>query len=136
MGRVNDNLMDTISKEAMDDTWREKIHNQFAPCSNEKFLIEYAKLDPLFEDVLWDEYDVDLDDLKEILKADEENIQEYIVDVTEKYTRSVVVRASSLKEAKSIVQDRVNDGDIDIPCDGGLYKYELNLKASISKGEK
>ena len=137
MRRVSDNLMETISKQIMDDTWREKIHNQFAPCSNEKFLIEYAKLDPSFESSLWNEYDVDLDDLKEILKTDEENIQEYIVDVTEKYTRSVVVHATSLKEAKSIVQDRINDGHIDIPCDGGLYEYELSLKASVnSKGEK
>lgn len=64
-------------------------------------------------------------------------IQEYIVDVTEKYTRSVTVYAASLREASNIVQDRVNDGDIDIPCDGGLYDYELILKASVNgKGER
>ena len=63
-------------------------------------------------------------------------IQEYIVDVTEKYTRSVTVYATSLKEASNIVQDKINDGHIDIPCDGGLYEYELNLKASVNKGEK
>lgn len=39
---------------------REELHNQLAPCSNERFLIEYVKRDPMFETLLKDEFSIEL----------------------------------------------------------------------------
>lgn len=45
----------------MDDEKRELIHYKFAPCSPEKFLIEYLKTDPGFIAVIKEEFGIDLD---------------------------------------------------------------------------
>lgn len=52
MKRLIDNeLMETISTY-MDDDIRESLHFDLAPCSNEKFLVEYCKSDPDFKSVM------------------------------------------------------------------------------------
>ena len=51
----------------------------------------------------------------------------YKVRVVETYTRYVDVIAEDEDEAYEIVDEKVNNGEIDIPCDGGDYKYDREL---------
>lgn len=44
----------------MNDEIREELHSQLVPCSNERFLIEYVKRDPMFETLLKDEFSIEL----------------------------------------------------------------------------
>ena len=46
-------------------------------------------------------------------------MKKYIIDVAE-----------TENEARNIVAEKINTGDIDIPCDGGGYDYEYKLFAS------
>ncbi len=47
----------------MDDEIRERVHFELAPCEHEEFLWRYLELDPNFEDLLWSEFSIDVDDL-------------------------------------------------------------------------
>lgn len=58
---IDSKLMETISNYMNDDI-RESIHFDFAPCSNEKFLVEYCKADPLFSSLLWSEFRIDMEE--------------------------------------------------------------------------
>lgn len=40
------------------------------------------------------------------------------------------IKAETEDEARNIVAEKINTGDIDIPCDGGGYDYEYKLFAS------
>lgn len=51
----------------------------------------------------------------------------YKVRIVETYTRDEIVEAESQEEAREKVNDMVNCGEIDIPCDGGKYDYNLDL---------
>ena len=44
----------------MDDDIREELHNKLAPCSNKMFLEAYVKRDPDFENLLKDEFSIEL----------------------------------------------------------------------------
>lgn len=58
---IDSELMETISGY-MDNSIRESLHFNLAPCSNERFLIEYCKADPGFSDMLWSEFRIDMDE--------------------------------------------------------------------------
>lgn len=60
---IDDSLMETISTY-MDDSIRESLHFNLAPCSNEKFLLEYCKADPLFSSLLWSEFRIDMEEMR------------------------------------------------------------------------
>lgn len=60
---IDDNLMETIATY-MDDDIRESLHFDLAPCSNEKFLLEYCKADPLFSSLLWSEFRIDMEEMR------------------------------------------------------------------------
>lgn len=49
-----------IIAEYMDDCLREYIHFHYSPCTPEKFLREYIKREPSFEDVLKREFSVEV----------------------------------------------------------------------------
>ena len=51
--------MDTIATY-MDDEIREKIHNEYAPCSNEYFLEKYIEQDSAFNELLQREFRIEL----------------------------------------------------------------------------
>ena len=51
--------MDIIA-EYMDDCLREYVELHFCPCTPEKFLREYIKMEPSFEDVLKREFSVEV----------------------------------------------------------------------------
>lgn len=62
MKRLNDvtqRELDIIA-EYMDDCLREYIHFHYSPCTPEKFLREYIKREPSFEDVLRNEFSVEV----------------------------------------------------------------------------
>lgn len=58
---IDSKLMETIATY-MDNSIRESIHFDFAPCSNEKFLMEYCKADSEFSDLLWSEFGIDMEE--------------------------------------------------------------------------
>lgn len=53
---INNDDMHNIASY-MNDEKREFLHSKLAPCSNEKFITEYLKMDPDFIDVLKSEFD-------------------------------------------------------------------------------
>lgn len=62
MKRLNDvtqRELDIIA-EYMDDCLREYVEFHFPPCTPEKFLREYIKREPTFEDVLRNEFSVEV----------------------------------------------------------------------------
>lgn len=64
---ISNELMENISSY-MDDDLREDTHFAVAPCSNEVFITEYyntasAELKRELEDILSDEFNLDLDDI-------------------------------------------------------------------------
>ena len=57
----------------------------------------------------------------------------YEVDITETYKRTVEILATSEDNAYELVDELVNDGKIDLPCDGGDYDYSRDLFVGKSK---
>lgn len=60
---INDFTMSVIA-DLMDSELREKVHGELAPCTNEKFLARYCELDKKFACLLWQEFSINIDDLK------------------------------------------------------------------------
>lgn len=56
---MNMNLMDAIAVY-MDDELREQVHREMASREPEKFLGRYCELDPNFEDLLHQEFGIEL----------------------------------------------------------------------------
>ena len=64
---ISNELMENIASN-MDDDLREQIHFAVAPCSNEVFIAEYyntasAELKRALEDILFDEFNLDIDEI-------------------------------------------------------------------------
>ena len=64
---ISNELMNNIASY-MDDDLREQTHFAVAPCSNEVFITEYyntasAELKRILEDILSDEFNLDIDDI-------------------------------------------------------------------------
>lgn len=63
-------------------------------------------------------------------------LQEFQIKITETYTRVVTVKAIDYDDASEKIENDINDGDIDLPCDGGEYEYSRTLEHIIEKEEK
>lgn len=50
------------------------------------------------------------------------------VNITETYTRTIEVEAEDQYDAYDKVDMSINDGEIDLPCDGEHYDYERKLE--------
>lgn len=61
---ISQNLMDTIATYMNDDT-REKVHFELAPCTPEEFLKRYIELDPDFEELLYKEFGIEMEEINE-----------------------------------------------------------------------
>lgn len=48
------------SNKRGNDELRESIHFELAPCTNEEFIITYCNADPTFEDLLNEEFHIEL----------------------------------------------------------------------------
>ena len=57
------------------------------------------------------------------------------VKITEAYTREIEVRAENGYDAYDKVDTMINDGEIDLPCDGGNYGYKRELEVKETKKE-
>lgn len=49
------------------------------------------------------------------------------VDITETYKRTITVEAADCDKAYEIVDNKITEGEINLPCDGGDYSYERYL---------
>ena len=56
---VTQEKMDVIAMY-MDDEKREQVHDELAPCTPEEFLRRYIELEPEFENVLKEEFSIEL----------------------------------------------------------------------------
>lgn len=54
-------------------------------------------------------------------------MKKYKVLIVETYKREIEVNSENEEEAYECVEERVNNGDIDLPCDGGKYDYEREI---------
>lgn len=57
----------------------------------------------------------------------------YRVNITETYSRIIEVKAEDEYDAYDKVDAMVNDGEIDLPCDGGEYDYKRELDVNELK---
>lgn len=55
------------------------------------------------------------------------------VEVVEIYRRYVEFEAENEDAAYQIIDGKINEGEIDLPCDGGDYKYDRELFISEVK---
>lgn len=58
---MSNELMNTIATYMLDDE-REQVHSELAPCTPEKFLKRYIKLDPDFEQLLYKEFGIEMEE--------------------------------------------------------------------------
>ena len=47
----------------MNETLREKVHAELAPCTNDQFVQRYCQLDPGFADTMYNEFKIDVSDI-------------------------------------------------------------------------
>lgn len=50
------------------------------------------------------------------------------VNITETYARTIEVEAEDQDDAYDKIDVLINDGEIDLPCDGEHYDYERKLE--------
>ena len=67
--KISQELMDTIASY-MDDDIREDLHGDLAPCKPEEFLVAYAKRDENFEELLSNEFRIEIVDESSVTKED------------------------------------------------------------------
>ena len=58
---MSNELMNTIATYMLDKE-REQIHSELAPCTHEEFLKRYIELDPDFEELLYKEFGIEMED--------------------------------------------------------------------------
>lgn len=66
-GEHNDPVIsaDVLLKAAglMNESLREKVHAELAPCTNDQFVQRYCQLDPGFADTMYGEFNIDVSDI-------------------------------------------------------------------------
>lgn len=60
-------------------------------------------------------------------------MKKFKVEIVEEYRRTVEIEAEDDDEAYEIVDRKVADGEIDLPCDGGKYDYSRELFVNKTK---
>lgn len=56
---LDSETLDTVTTYMNDDI-REQVHREIAPCTPEKFLLRYIQLDRDFENLLKDEFSIEI----------------------------------------------------------------------------
>lgn len=54
-------------------------------------------------------------------------MKKFKVDIVETYKRTIIIEAENDDEAYEVVDEKVAEGEIDLPCDGGKYDYSREL---------
>ncbi len=60
---VSNRVMEVI-QYYMDNEIREELHRKYAPCSNDYFLKKYCEKDTDFASILFEEFNINVDDLE------------------------------------------------------------------------
>ena len=60
-------------------------------------------------------------------------MKKFKVDITETYKRTIEIEAESEDEAYEMIEEKIMEGEIDVPCDGGDYDYSRDLFVSETK---
>lgn len=109
---ISSEMMDTIASY-MDDEKREHVHNEMAPCKNVEFLREYVKLDPGFTDILETEFNIDMEELKEIddLSMDEIRLMDYEL-LTEDEIKSLEASFKMHRNELELLMDEYNEREM------------------------
>lgn len=77
--KIDQRLMNDIASY-MDDEIREFLHTRLAPCEPEEFLEEYLKHDPEFEELLNNEFGIEVDWIEQrIYKQIAEMLSAFII---------------------------------------------------------
>lgn len=54
-------------------------------------------------------------------------MKKFKVQIVETYRRYVEIEANDEEEAHEIIANKINEGEIDLPCDGDDYEYDREL---------
>lgn len=60
-------------------------------------------------------------------------MKKFKVEIVEEYRRTVEIEAEDEDEAYEMVDEKVAEGEIDLPCDGGRYSYSRELFINKTK---
>lgn len=60
-------------------------------------------------------------------------MKKFKVEIVEEYRRTVEIEAEDDDEAYEMVNRKVAEGEIDLPCDGGKYDYSRELFVNETK---
>ena len=60
-------------------------------------------------------------------------MKKFKVDIVETYKRTIIIEAKNDDEAYEVVDEKVTEGEIDLPCDGGDYDYSRDFFVSETK---
>lgn len=60
-------------------------------------------------------------------------MKKFKIDITETYKRTIEIEAESEDEAYEMIEEKIMEGEIDVPCDGGDYDYSRDLFVSETK---
>lgn len=60
-------------------------------------------------------------------------MKKFKVDIVETYKRTIEIEAESEDEAYEMIEEKIMEGEIDVPCDGGDYDYSRDLFVSETK---
>lgn len=98
-GEQNDSVIsaDVLLQAAgfMNESLREKVHAELAPCTNDQFVQRYCQLDPSFADTMYGEFNIDVSDIHQ-----EKNIEAMLSPVERAKNE---LRDALLSDEKSFV---------------------------------
>ena len=60
-------------------------------------------------------------------------MKKFKVNIVETYKRTIEIEAENEDEAYDMVEEKIMEGEIDVPCDGGDYDYSRDLFVSKTK---
>ena len=97
---IDQELMNTIAIY-MNDEIRERVHFELAPCSPKEFLKRYLELDPDFSELLYNEFDIELDN--ETL-----TLEYYFSEDVREFHPKLLNRTFTRSQMTEVYQDIVN----------------------------
>lgn len=73
------------------------------------------------EDIFRQDYGISIEDFLD------GKTNEFEIEIVETYRRKIKVHSTDQYKAYNMVEEMVNNGDIDLPCDGGNFDYNREL---------
>lgn len=72
------------------------------------------------EEQFYHDYGINMDDYLD-------GNEEFEVEITETYKRTIKIKSKDKDRAYELVDEMINNGEIDLPCDGEEYDYSRDL---------